>query len=77
MRMARAYGGGGCKDVVTRLSAVSKALDRAGFANIATGMEQCLAGGEGAMDTKELEKLFPVNVLKVALAQVDGGSSAA
>lgn len=50
--------GGDCKDVVTQLSAVSKALDRAGFAIIATGMEQCLAGGDGAMDTKELEKLF-------------------
>ncbi|APX33103.1 cytoplasmic protein [Brachybacterium sp. P6-10-X1] len=47
-----------CKDVVTQLSAVSKALDRAGFAIIATGMEQCLADGEQTMDRKELEKLF-------------------
>ena len=44
--------------MVTQLSAVSKALDRAGFAIIATGMEQCLAGGDGAMDKKDLEKLF-------------------
>ena len=29
-----------CRDVVIRLSAVSKALDRAGFAIIATGMEK-------------------------------------
>lgn len=50
--------GSDCKDVVTQLSAVSKALDRAGFAIIATGMEQCLAGGDGAMDKKDLEKLF-------------------
>lgn len=34
--------GAECKDVVTQLSAVSKALDRAGFAIIATGLEQCL-----------------------------------
>src|SRR4051795_13225864 len=31
-----------CKDVVTQLAAVSKALDRAGFAIIATGLEQCI-----------------------------------
>ena len=32
-----------CKDVVTQLAAVSRALDRAGFAIIATGLKQCLA----------------------------------
>lgn len=47
-----------CKDVVTQLSVFSKALDRAGFAIISTGMEQVLAGGDGAMDKKDLEKLF-------------------
>ncbi|WP_122939429.1 metal-sensitive transcriptional regulator [Brachybacterium sp. EE-P12] len=47
-----------CKAVVTQLSAVSKALDRAGFAIIASGMEKCLAGEDGAMDRKALEKLF-------------------
>lgn len=47
-----------CKDVVTQLSAVSKALDRAGFAIIARGMEQCLTDPEGDLDRKELEKLF-------------------
>ena len=30
-----------CKDIVTQLAAVSKALDRAGFAIIASGLEQC------------------------------------
>ncbi|MGP5080055.1 metal-sensitive transcriptional regulator [Brachybacterium alimentarium] len=50
--------GSDCKDVVTQLSAVSKALDRAGFAIIASGMEQCLADPEREMDKKELEKLF-------------------
>lgn len=51
-----------CKDVVTQLAAVSKALDRAGFKIVATGMRQCLAGetAEGAepMTEAELEKLF-------------------
>ncbi|MGO4228070.1 metal-sensitive transcriptional regulator [Arthrobacter sp. YAF34] len=47
-----------CKDVVTQLAAVSKALDRAGFAIIASGLEQCLVRGDASMDTKDLEKLF-------------------
>ena len=47
-----------CKDVVTQLAAVSKALDRAGFAIIATGLEQCIVQQDATMDRKELEKLF-------------------
>ena len=35
-----------CEDVVTQLAAVSRALDRAGFAIVATGLQQCLANGE-------------------------------
>lgn len=50
--------GSECKDVVTQLAAVSKALDRAGFAIIATGIEQCVADPDSDMDTKELERLF-------------------
>ncbi len=50
--------GRGCKDVVTQLAAVSKALDRAAFAIISTGLEQCLVRGDTSMDTKDLEKLF-------------------
>lgn len=47
-----------CKDVVTQLAAVSKALDRAGFAIIATGLEQCITQQDQTMDRKDLEKLF-------------------
>ncbi len=47
-----------CKDIVTQLAAVSKALDRAGFAIIASGLEQCLLRGDSSMDTKDLERLF-------------------
>ena len=31
-----------CQDVVTQLAAVSRALDRAGFKIVASGMRQCL-----------------------------------
>jgi DNA-binding FrmR family transcriptional regulator len=53
-----------CEDVVTQLSAASRALDRAGFAIIATGLQQCLADGDmAASEDREvmrarLEKLF-------------------
>jgi DNA-binding FrmR family transcriptional regulator len=49
-----------CEDVVTQLAAVSRALDRAGFAIVATGLQQCLAqdGGPAEMDVKKMEKLF-------------------
>lgn len=47
-----------CRDVVTQLAAVSKALDRAGFAIIAQGLKQCLADPSGEIDVEGLEKLF-------------------
>lgn len=51
-----------CKDVITQLAAVSRALNRAGFKIIATGLEQCLAHGDdpaqAAVDRAQLEKLF-------------------
>jgi DNA-binding FrmR family transcriptional regulator len=49
-----------CEDVVTQLAAVSRALDRAGFAIVASGLQECIARGEGidAVDVKKMEKLF-------------------
>ncbi len=49
-----------CEDVVTQLAAVSRALDRAGFTIVSTGLQQCFASGEGidSVDAKKLEKLF-------------------
>jgi DNA-binding FrmR family transcriptional regulator len=51
-----------CKDVVTQLAAVSRALDKAGFKIVATGLRQCLRDDipENAqpMTEAELEKLF-------------------
>src|SRR5690348_5162689 len=34
-----------CADVVTQLAAASRALDRAGFKIIATGLQQCASSG--------------------------------
>ena len=50
-----------CKDVVTQLAAVSRALDRAGFKIVATGLRECLTGDEATtepMTEEQLEKLF-------------------
>ena len=49
-----------CKDVITQLVAVNRALDRAGFAIVATGLKQCLSesGGQESVDLKAMEKLF-------------------
>lgn len=48
-----------CADVVTQLAAVSKALDRAGFKVVATGLRQCILEGENAPMTEgQIEKLF-------------------
>lgn len=51
-----------CKDVVTQLAAVSRALDRAGFKIVASGMRQCItnkgSGTQPPLTEDELEKLF-------------------
>jgi DNA-binding FrmR family transcriptional regulator len=48
-----------CGDVVTQLAAVSKAIDRAGFAMIASGLEQCVRDGESGLEAKaRLERMF-------------------
>ncbi len=47
------------RDVVTQLTAVSRALDRAGFKIVASLMRQSLAGdGEPPMSEEQVEKLF-------------------
>ncbi|HZC73902.1 MAG TPA: metal-sensitive transcriptional regulator [Jatrophihabitans sp.] len=51
-----------CTDIVTQLAAASRALNRAGFKLLATGMRQCLTDpGDGAdqpMSAEQMEKLF-------------------
>jgi DNA-binding FrmR family transcriptional regulator len=49
-----------CAEVVTQLAAVARALDRAGFKIVASGMRQCLAPGDGEapMTEEQMEKMF-------------------
>ncbi|MGW2863136.1 metal-sensitive transcriptional regulator [Streptomyces sp. NPDC001205] len=53
-----------CEEVVTQLAAASRALDKAGFAIIATGLQHCLtdedmaASGDREHMRARLEKLF-------------------
>jgi len=73
MRLKRAHGQLGaviamiensddCERVLTQLAAVSRALDKAGFKIIATGMRQCREareqGEQPPMTEDQLEKLF-------------------
>lgn len=46
-----------CQAVVTQLAAVSRALDKAGFAIVATGLRQCITDGE-ELDVQAMEKMF-------------------
>ncbi len=51
-----------CAETVHQLAAVSRALDRAGFKIISSGMRQCMVaerdGTERPLSDAELEKLF-------------------
>ena len=49
-----------CADVVTQLAAASRALNRAGFMIIATGLRQCVLEEENGAggDRAQLEKIF-------------------
>lgn len=50
-----------CREIVTQLSAASSAIDRAGFALIASAMKECLrddTGVDNDVEVADLEKLF-------------------
>ena len=51
-----------CADIVTQVSAASKALDRAGLRIVVDGMQQCAAASERGedppMEVAKLERLF-------------------
>ena len=51
-----------CKEIITQLAAVSKALDRAGFKIISENIQECVVrdGGpdEDGVTLDELERLF-------------------
>ncbi|MEZ5409512.1 MAG: metal-sensitive transcriptional regulator [Acidimicrobiales bacterium] len=51
-----------CRDVVTQISAASKALDQVGFLLVAGGLEWCLANpdaaAEAGYDLADVQKMF-------------------
>jgi DNA-binding FrmR family transcriptional regulator len=51
-----------CADIVTQIAAASRALDRAGFKIVASGLQQCMAakmtGSDQKADLEQMEKLF-------------------
>ncbi|GLY06440.1 hypothetical protein Acsp01_68190 [Actinoplanes sp. NBRC 101535] len=50
-----------CAEVVMQLAAVSRALDRAGFKVIASGLRQCMTADDGedqSANLERMEKLF-------------------
>jgi DNA-binding FrmR family transcriptional regulator len=68
-RMKRAHGhlgsvirmmeeGADCEQVLTQLAAVNKALSRAGYAVVSTGLQHCLADENSDVDVAKMEKLF-------------------
>lgn len=54
--------GRNCKDVLVQLAAVGRALDKAGFKIVASGLRECAVDhptdGQSNMTVEELEKLF-------------------
>src|SRR5215211_5695985 len=54
--------GRNCADIVTQLAAASRAIDRAGFKIVASGMRQCqdaeLRGEDPPLTKEQMEKLF-------------------
>ena len=60
--LAMIESGRDCEDIVTQLSAASKAVDRAAFAIVSCGLTQCIqaeaAGDAPPIDRSRLEKLF-------------------
>lgn len=51
-----------CRDVVTQISAASKALDQAGFKLVASGLTYCLThpeqAAEDGYDIDDVQKMF-------------------
>lgn len=48
-----------CEQAITQLAAAAKAIDRAGYSIIATGLKQCyLEQGPEGIDPEKMEKLF-------------------
>ena len=61
-RRLRRAEGQDCRAVVTQLSAVTKALEQAGFLLVAAGMQYCLTNPEASraegLDLDEIQRMF-------------------
>ena len=47
-----------CRDVLTQVAAVSRALDKAGFSIVANGMRTCVSDPDRTEDVEDLERVF-------------------
>lgn len=58
--IAMMEGGADCESLLTQLAAVDKAISRAGYAMVTTGLQQCLTAGDpdGEADLRRMERLF-------------------
>ena len=63
-----------CKDVVTQLAAVNRALDRAGFAIVSSGLRQCLGGDGPTASTRRRWRSSSSPWREVVKAQTQGSS---
>lgn len=51
--------GAECEDAMTQLAAVNRAINRGGYALVASGLQKCLQeGGPDSVDAKKMERLF-------------------
>lgn len=55
-----------CRDVVRQIAAASKALDRAGFKLVATGLRACLSDERNAKRSGYTEEEFETLLLSLA-----------
>lgn len=47
-----------CREVLTQVAAVSRALDKAGFSIVANGMRTCVSDPDRTTDVEDLERVF-------------------
>ena len=50
--------GADCRDVLTQLAAATKALQKAGFRLLTSGLSTCLQDPAGGPEADEIERLF-------------------
>ena len=74
--IASVEAGDTCRDIVTQLSAVTSALDRAGFAIISAAMRDCVADPDGTAEAEGTAASARVADLSAALEAAREGAAA-